>query len=102
MYVLEDIYSRYFVGTRPQTMVSAACPSTNDPLGNGSMPRYFRGTLLILFVKIVISLKLAFAIKTYWVLNPLAVLAKARSLSRTAILTLPHDVSLATSSASSI
>ena len=97
--MLVDFYSHHFIGTRPQTMVSAACPSTNDPLGNGSMPRYFRGTLLILFVKIVISLKLAFAIKTYWVLNPLAVLAEARSLSHTAILTLPHDhdVSLATS-----
>jgi hypothetical protein len=35
----------------------------------------------------MISLKLAFAIKTYWVLNPLAVLAEARSLSHTAILT---------------
>ena len=44
MYVLVDFYSRHFVGTRPQTMVSAACPSPNDPLGNGSVPRYFRGT----------------------------------------------------------
>ena len=46
MYVLVDFYSHHFVGTRPQTMVSAACPSPNDPLGNGSMPRYFnfRGT----------------------------------------------------------
>jgi len=25
-------------------MVSAACPSPNDPLGNGSLPRYFGGT----------------------------------------------------------
>ena len=25
-------------------MVSAACPSPNDPLGNGSVPQYFRGT----------------------------------------------------------
>jgi hypothetical protein len=44
MCVLIDFYSRHFVGTRPQTMVSAACPSPNDPLANGSMPRYFRGT----------------------------------------------------------
>ncbi len=46
MCVLVDFYSRHFVGTRPQTMVSAACPSPNDPLGNGSVPQYFsfRGT----------------------------------------------------------
>ena len=44
MYVLVDFYSRHFVGTRPQTMVFAACPSPNDPLGNESVPRYFRGT----------------------------------------------------------
>jgi len=44
MCVLVDFYSRHFVGTPPQTMVSAACPSPNDPLGNVSMPRYFRGT----------------------------------------------------------
>jgi len=44
MYVLVDFYSRNFVGTPPQTMMSAACPSPNGQLGNGSMPRYFRGT----------------------------------------------------------
>ena len=44
MYVLVDFYSRHFVDTRPQTMVSVACPSPNDPLGNESLPRYFRGT----------------------------------------------------------
>ncbi len=38
MYVLVDFYSRHFVGTPPQTMVSAACPSSNGPLGNESMP----------------------------------------------------------------
>ena len=43
MYVLVDFYSRHFVGTRPQTMVSATCPSPNDPLGNGSVPQYFSG-----------------------------------------------------------
>ena len=44
MCVLVDFHSRHFVGTPPQTMVSAACPSPNGPLGNVSMPRYFRGT----------------------------------------------------------
>jgi hypothetical protein len=44
MYVLVDFYSRHFVGSRPQTMVFAACPSPNDPLGNGSVPRYFKVT----------------------------------------------------------
>jgi hypothetical protein len=44
MHVLVDFYSHHFVGTRPQTMVSAACPSPNDPLGNKSVPQYFRGT----------------------------------------------------------
>ncbi len=36
--------SRHFVGTPTQTMVSAAPPSPNGPLGNRSMARYFRGT----------------------------------------------------------
>jgi hypothetical protein len=44
MCVLVDFYSCHFVGTRPQTMVSAACSSPNDPLGNGSVPQLFRGT----------------------------------------------------------
>ena len=44
MYVLVDFYSHNFVGTLPQTIVSAACPSPNGPLENGSMPLYFRGT----------------------------------------------------------
>ena len=43
MYVLVDFYSRHFVGTRPQTMVSAACASPNDPLGNERVPRYLSG-----------------------------------------------------------
>jgi len=42
MFVLVDFYSRHFAGTPPQTMVSAACPSPNGPLGNVSMPRYLR------------------------------------------------------------
>jgi hypothetical protein len=44
MYVLVGFCSRHFIGTPPQTMLSAGCPSPNGPLGNESMPRYFRGT----------------------------------------------------------
>jgi len=44
MYAFVDFCSRHFVGTPYQTMVSANCPSPNGPLGNGIMPRYFKGT----------------------------------------------------------
>ncbi len=44
MYVLVDFCSRHFVGTPTQTMMSAAPPSPNGPLGNRIMARYFRGT----------------------------------------------------------
>ncbi len=43
MCVLVVFCSRHFAGTPPQTMVSAARPSPNGPLGDESMPQYFRG-----------------------------------------------------------